>query len=100
MERVAPVTSAATRAATSAVRRPDLRVMLEISGGLKSVGARHFKSENIVSLDPVRCAVHEPGLGALGLLFGKRELPFIEIGLCRCKLGLCQKQLLGARRLG
>src|SRR5919201_4546216 len=98
--RVATVTTAATTAATSAVRRPDLGVMLAISGGgVKSVGGRHFESENIVRLEPVRRSVHEPGLGALGLLLGKLELPFIEIRLSRCKLGLSQELLLGARRL-
>src|SRR3990170_1602153 len=92
---VAAVTRAATTAATRAVEKPVLSVMRDLRG-VRSVGFRDLESQNVVGPDPVRRAVDEPGFGAFGLLLGKLQLPFIEIGFGRCKLGLRHILLLGA----
>src|SRR5262245_27142332 len=75
---VAAGTSAATTAATKAVARPVLKFTLGVLPRAESVGFWHFESKDIVGLDPVGRAVDEPGFGALGLLLGEPELPFIE----------------------
>src|SRR5262249_46493783 len=98
MAMVAAVTSAATMAATTAVTRPVLKFMLG-SPRAELVGFWHFESQDVVGLEPVGRAVDKSGLGALGLLLGEPDLPFIEIGFGRCKLGLRHELLLGARRL-
>src|SRR5919198_416417 len=70
---VAAVTSAATTAATKAVARPVFKFMLGVSGA-ELVGSWHFKSEDVVGLDPIGRAVDKPGLGAFGLLLGASGL--------------------------